>query len=464
LNYESLQKEADFRFSLVRVRENAESIAFYAGENVEERETDRRFENVIDNMILINVAQRNLDFLTTGYNYLTWVLPIIVVAPEYFNGNVELGVISQASSAFGHILDDLSIVVNSFTDVSKFSAGIDRLYSFMSAILALDPERRSMGSLLCVPVAEDNTKTSRPKDEQMMSSKDAIQINEFDSLLPTASVSQPSVILAINRLCLATPDNKRMLVEDLNLSLLSGTNLLIVGASGSGKSSLLRAIAGLWNTGSGSISRPTSEHVYFLPQRPYCPPGSLREQLLYPSTDHRDDHFALTGIDGSEHRPDGGPSPNNQRRLMWKDWSDDDLLDVLKKVDLPFLASRSGDGNPHRGLNAVLDWSNTLSLGEQQRLAFGRLLINRPKLVVLDESTSALDVVAEEKMYKLLKDISSSSDTTKGGGLTFVSVGHRPTLLAHHDIKLSLREGAGYITEIPQSAQQGLVDEGFILS
>ena len=127
LNYESLQKEADFRFSLVRVRENAESIAFYFGEQVEERETDRRFDYVINNMTLINIAQRNLDFLTTSYNYLTWVLPIVVVAPEYFQGNVEMGVVSQASSAFGHILDDLSIVVNSFTDVSMFSAGIDRL-------------------------------------------------------------------------------------------------------------------------------------------------------------------------------------------------------------------------------------------------------------------------------------------------------------------------------------------------
>ena len=219
-------------------------------------------------MTSLQLAQRNLDFLTTSYNYLTWVLPIVVVAPEYFNGNVELGVISQASSAFGHILDDLSIVVNSFTDVSKFSAGIDRLYSFLTAIIALDPtRRRSMGSLLSVPVSDDNIITTRPKDEQMMSPKDIIQINEFDSLLSstTTSVSQPSVILAINQLCLATPDNKRMLVEDLNLSLLSGNNLLIVGASGSGKSSLLRAIAGLWNTGSGSISRPTSECVYFLP-------------------------------------------------------------------------------------------------------------------------------------------------------------------------------------------------------
>ena len=123
-----------------------------------------------------------------------------------------------------------------------------------------------MGSLLSVPVSDDNTTTTRPKNEQMMSPKDIIQINEFDSLLSsTTSMSQPSVILAINQLCLATPDNKRMLVEGLNLSLLSGNNLLIVGASGSGKSSLLRAIAGLWNTGSGSISRPTSECVYFLP-------------------------------------------------------------------------------------------------------------------------------------------------------------------------------------------------------
>ena len=462
LNYEALRKEADFRFSLVRVRENSESIAFYAGENVEERETDRRFENVIDNMSLINVAQRNLDFVTTYYNYLTWILPIMVIAPQYFAGNVELGVISQASSAFGHILDDMSLVVNSFTDISQFSAGIARLYSFLGAIAELDPQRRSMTSLLSVPVVE-NDKAIMKGGERMLYTTSyttpaiAIQVKEVDTVL---SPSRPSSILSIDRLCLATPDNKRLLIENLNISLLSGRNLLIVGASGSGKSSLLRAIAGLWSTGAGEIVRPSSEHVYFLPQRPYCPPGSLRDQLLYPSTEHKDDHFSLTGIDRSEHRPDGGPIPKDERRLH-KDWTDDDLLDVLQSVDLPHLAGRVGDGDPYRGLDAVLNWGNTLSLGEQQRLAFGRLVINRPRLVIMDESTSALDVPAETKMYKLLNDLSSGSEPG-ARGLTYVSVGHRPTLLAHHDLKLSLRDGLGFVSEIPPNACT--VDEGFILS
>jgi putative ATP-binding cassette transporter len=386
----------------------------------------------------------------------------MVVAPEFFAGNVELGVISQASSAFGHILDDLSLVVNSFADVSKFSAGIDRLYSFMSAIIELDPERRSMGSLLSVPVAEIDGGISSKSGYGTMpnqSASNTIRITKFDPWVTSApsfdesSLPQSSTILLIKELRLATPDNKRILVQDLNLSLLSGSNLLIVGASGTGKSSLLRAIAGLWGTGSGEIIRPSSEYVYFLPQRPYCPPGSLRNQILYPSTDNKDDHFSPTGIDESEHRPDGGPSPSDQRRL-WKDWTDDDLLNVLERVDLPHLATRAGDGDPYRGLNAVLDWSNTLSLGEQQRLAFGRLVVNRPRLVIMDESTSALDVTAEKKMYQLLNGSSAE--------LTYVSVGHRPSLLAYHDMKLSLRDGVGVVCEIPPSME--MVDEGFILS
>lgn len=180
---------------------------------------------------------------------------------------------------------------------------------------------------------------------------------------------------------------------------------------------------------------------------------------MYPSTEHyhNNEHG---GMQGSEHRPDGGPRADDQRRVAWKDWGDEDLLNVLTSVDLPHLASRSGDGNPYKGLNTVLDWSNTLSLGEQQRLAFARLVINRPKLVVMDESTSALDVVAERKMYTLLKNFSSAADG--GLGLTYVSVGHRPTLLAHHDLKLSLRDGVGYITEIQLNTNA--TDEGFILS
>merc|ERR1712238_448076 len=123
--------------------------------------------------------------------------------------------------------------------------------------------------------------------------------------------------------------------------------------------------------------------------------------------------------------------------------------------DLRELPYRFGDGDPIKGLNAVVDWSNTLSLGEQQRLAFGRLVVNRPRLVVMDESTSALDIAAEKKMYTLLKDLE------EGGPVTYVSVGHRPTLLAHHGLKLSLSEGKGYVSEIPITG--GSVDEGFLL-
>ena len=118
---------------------------------------------------------------------------------------------------------------------------------------------------------------------------------------------------------------------------------------------------------------------------PQCPPGSLRDQLLYPSSESKDDNQYISNT--------GNLSPRNQNRLAGKDWSDQELLNVLVSVDLPNLASRAGDGDPIRGLNATLDWGNTLSLGEQQRLAFGRLVCNRPRLVVLDESTSALDVV-----------------------------------------------------------------------
>ena len=197
------------------------------------------FAEILTHALLFTLsAQRNLDFFTTSYHYLTWVLPIIVVAPEYFAGNVELGVISQARIAFGHILKDLSIVVNSFTDFSKFSAGIDRLFSFMSAIMELDPGR-SMGSLLGVTEPENDASISKSFASGGMTTEAAsgIQITEFDPFLtspPSASsLSQPSTMLSLRGLCLATPDNKRLLVKNLSLSLPRGSNLLIVGASGS---------------------------------------------------------------------------------------------------------------------------------------------------------------------------------------------------------------------------------------
>eukprot|EP00578_Thalassiosira_sp_NH16_P028849 CAMPEP_0181091644 /NCGR_PEP_ID=MMETSP1071-20121207/8505_1 /TAXON_ID=35127 /ORGANISM="Thalassiosira sp., Strain NH16" /LENGTH=536 /DNA_ID=CAMNT_0023173791 /DNA_START=165 /DNA_END=1777 /DNA_ORIENTATION=+ len=425
LNYEGLQREADFRFSLVRIRENAESIAFIGGEEVEERATEKKLNQVIDNQNLRNFAMLRLDSFTTTYNHLVNIVPLMVLALQYFSGLVEFGVIAQSRQAFWHILHSLSIIVDQFQGIASFMAGIDRLFLFMKAIQKLDSDRTNEDATVMI------VKESLPPDLL-----DGIVTNECDADTPYSLL--PQRIITIRNLRVTTPDNKRTLFQNLNLSLTKGQNLLISGMSGVGKSSLLRAIAGLWRNGDGEIIR--SKDVYFLPQRPYCPPGSLRDQLLYPRSELGDE-YDVTSPDTAS-------------------WSDDDLLNILTSVDLQDLASRTGDGDPIRGLHAVLDWSNTLSLGEQQRLSFGRLLVNRPRLIVMDESTSALDVVTEKKMYTLMKE-SLASPT--GGPVTYVSVGHRPTLLAYHDLKLLLRDGSGYASFIQQEEADTSGDQESIL-
>jgi putative ATP-binding cassette transporter len=446
LNFERLRKEADFRFSLIRVRENAESIAFFRGEATEGREISKRFSSVVANAYNLIGTQRNLDFFTASYNYLTWILPVVVIAPEYMAGNVELGVVQQAAAAFSHVLDDLSLIINEFEGLSEFSASIGRLHQLVRAVQDADPDRDATSPLLGCPPSDDHGRDGgngpRTHDGVFKPGTNAVKgiVQSGDKTSPLSSgdgtemietINVSSIdsnnpyVLSIRNLQLKTPDCHRTLIQSLTLELKWGQRLLIIGPSGIGKSSLLRAIAGLWTSGSGIIERLDTSDVYFLPQRPYCPLGSLRDQLLYPSN-----------IDSQE------DAIEDYTTAPTATIPDVQLLEILKQVDLADLASRIGDGDDMAGLDVTMDFGNTLSLGEQQRLAFARVLVHQPKLVILDEATSAMDVAAEEKMYSLIAKRGSRSDS-KGdisSGGTYVSVGHRPTLLGYHNVRLHLQK------------------------
>lgn len=421
LNFMQEKKEADFRYGLVRVRENAESIAFYGGEGNEMQLLLQRFKSAFENLTELLVASRNLEFFTNGYRYLIQILPAAVVAPMYFSGKIEFGVINQSVSAFNHILSDFSLVVYQFQAISAFSAVINRLGEFDDV---LDD------SEACITKLDDTDQVN-------------IQFGDQDPslLVSNGSVSQfkHHKLLKIENLTLQTPQTKNVLITDLSMEINDKEHLLVMGPSGSGKTSFLRALAGLWNTGKGNIifnvedtifsrSQDTMKAdeeqrrsrnnraagVFFLPQKPYMVLGTLQQQLLYPTWSEEMDP---TSNDSSgslpflSQVPDlRGKSNKPQKPTV------DDMKQVLEIVQLGDILFR------FNGLDSIYEWSSVLSLGEQQRLAFARLLLAKPKLVLLDESTSALDDDNEARMYRRIAD----------AGITYISVGHRQTLRNYH--------------------------------
>ena len=353
LNFYQLKKEANFRFGLVRVRENAEAIAFYRGEAQESSQVQSRFNEAFGNYMRLIKAQLNLNLFQYGYSFMTIILPSAIIAHRVLSGELEVGSAIQAAGAFAAILRALTLIVDNFEGFSRFAAGIDRLDSFSGFLSAHKDTSQN------IVMAEDSR-------------------------------------LAIENLTVQTPNRERTLIRSLTLSINSGEGLMIAGSSGSGKSSLLRAIAGLWHAGSGCIVRPDAGEMLFLPQRPYMLLGSLRSQLLYP-----------------------------QQNL---DVADEELLQLLARVNLPDIAARLG------GLDAELDWAKVLSVGEQQRVAFARVLLAAPRYAILDEATSALDEDNEEHLYRLLAESST----------TLISVGHRASILKYHKQVLKLDGHGGW--------------------
>ncbi|SFD02962.1 ABC transporter ATP-binding protein/permease [Massilia yuzhufengensis] len=354
MNFWQLRLEADFRFSLMRLRENAESIAFYRGEAQERAHIDSKFTKVIQNFAGLIKKQRSLNLFQRTFSQLTLVLPFVILAQGVLSGQLEVGRAVQAAGAFTAVLGAVGVIVDNFESLSRFVAGIDRLQA-LSRLVLPDVETKQVAD------------SKHPRIER-----------------------RPGARLALDALTLHPPQSDRVLIKELSLALAPGDALLITGDSGCGKSSLLRAIAGLWHTGSGTIEHPPAEDFFFLPQQPYLQTGTLRSQLIYPST--------ACGL------------------------GDEQLLEILEQVHLPRLAGQIG------GLDAVQDWEKLLSVGEQQRLAFARVLVHAPAIVILDEATSALDSGNEASLYARLR----------AGGTTLISIAHRPAVLRHHTHVLHL--------------------------
>jgi vitamin B12/bleomycin/antimicrobial peptide transport system ATP-binding/permease protein len=362
LNYDQLRLEADFRYGLVHIRDNAESIAFYGGEQQEAREADRRLTGAIRNADRLIIWQALIQVIQRSYDYFSRFLPWLVIAPIYFAKEVDFGVFGQASIAFSQVLFSVSYIVNNIDQLAAFSASISRLEGFQGKVDAIAGRDQS---------APEQGHTSN-----------AIRVRHVD-LIP--------------------PGGQRRLIRDLSLDVGPEQRVLVVGPSGCGKTSFLRLVSGLWPPASGDVERPPVSELLFIPQKPYMILGSLREQLCYPLDPER--------------------------------FSDEHLRSVLEEVRLSELVQRYPD------FTIKQDWPRLLSLGEQQRLAFARLLLNSPRFVVLDEATSALDVATEKHLYGLL----SQRD------MAYVSVGHRPTLKPFHTNVLEL-DGQGGWKLIPAAS------------
>lgn len=328
LNYTQLDKEANFRSDLIHVRENAASVALLHRERQLGVRLLRHLDDLTRNFRRIIVVNRNLNFFTSGYNYLIQIIPALVVAPFFIQGRVEFGVITQSAMAFAHLVGAFSLIVTQFQSISSFAAVIARLGSLAEALRDAQAPERSV-----------------------------IEIGEGEHV-------------AYVGLSLLLPRDGRPLIKDLTVSISPGTRVLVTGQSEEAKVALFRATAGIWDSGTGRIVRPESDQIYFLPERPYLPPGTLRELLVRGGTEES--------------------IPESR------------ILAVLRDLALDSIPARTG------GLDVERDWDHVLSLREQQRLAFARLLLAAPRFAFLDRMSTSLRA---DEAGQLLKMLSNSTIT-----------------------------------------------------
>lgn len=353
LNFQKQRFEANFRYSLVRVRENAEGIALYNGERQEAESLNARFSDVFANGVRVLLTQAQLMFYQYSYSQIAIIFPYVVTAPRFFAGVITFGVMTQTASAFGQVQSALSFFIDNYTSLAELRAVMDRLIG-----LQLATEHKPATAIEVIPGPAHSD-------------------------------------VATDDLTLALP-NGQPLLENLHLALPSGQSTLVWGASGTGKSTLFRALAGIWPFGQGHVRIPSGARVLFLPQKPYLPIGTLRDAIKYP-----DERSTATDATVSE---------------------------ALRTARLGHLVDR---------LDEEAHWGNVLSGGEQQRLAIARALVFKPDWLFLDEATASLDEAAAEAMYRELKQRLPTA--------TLVSIGHSPVLKKWHDRTLELQREPGKV-------------------
>ncbi|PWC74217.1 ABC transporter ATP-binding protein/permease [Azospirillum sp. TSH64] len=370
LSFDQQRYEADFRFSLVRLRENAESVALQQGEVQEARGFGDRFARVVANWWSLMRTQKRLVWFTSAYGQIAIIFPLLVAAPRYFSGALPLGSLMQTSQAFGQVQGAMSWFIDAYVNLADWHATTSRLTGFHRAMEAVRADAR------------DHAGVER--------------------------IAATDGALTLDGLALTLPDGGTPLVR-ADLTVQPGESLLITGPSGSGKSTLLRAIAGIWPFGRGQIALPggimaaggttAANGSMVLPQKPYLPIGSLRAAVTYPAT------------------PDAFP--------------DEAVREVLDAVGMAGFADRLAEED---------HWSQRLSGGEQQRIAIARALLHKPDWLYLDEATSACDPETEERLYGLLR--------ARLPGTTLVSIGHRPSLAAFHDRRMTVRRNGDGVGEL----------------
>ncbi len=345
LNFANERLNANYRYSLIRLKEYAESIAFFRGEKMEKNLLFKQFKQVIDNVWQIVYRTLKLAGFNLAVSQVSVVFPFIIQASRFFSQQIKLGDLMQTAQAFGQVQSALSFFRNSYDEFAEYRAVLNRLTGFYTAI-----------------------------NQANQTSNTDIQNNPNQVVFENLTVNKP---------------NGEALIKNLNLVLPQGASLLIKGASGAGKTTLLRTVAGLWSYSEGQVHCP-QQNTLFLSQKPYLPQGRLIDALYYPE-----------------------PAPDNVDLNQ--------AAQAMRQVQLGHLADKLEQEN---------DWTRVLSLGEQQRLSFARVLLHKPTVAFLDEATASMDEGLEDAMYRLLR--SELPQTT------IISVGHRSTLQVHHQQALQI--------------------------